>query len=59
MKPYLIRITCPGFAPVKFEGLFRNSCDAVIAAMDRAPSERCAVYVKRLETATHTTEARS
>lgn len=56
MKPYLIRITCPGFAPVKFEGLFRNSCDAVIAAMDRAPSERCAVYVKRLETST---EARS
>jgi len=54
VRPYLIRITCPGNEPVEFTGLFRTTCDAVMDAMDRAAHAECAVHVKCLASPAHT-----
>jgi hypothetical protein len=46
MKTYRIRITCPGCAPVEYEGIFANAIDAINDAIDKASSPLCGIYTQ-------------
>jgi hypothetical protein len=46
MKRYRITITCPGCAPVRYEGLYPSAADAFNDAVDRAPSPLCGISTR-------------
>jgi hypothetical protein len=48
VKAFFIRISCPGCAPIEFEGLFRSHWEAFDAALDQAPSPLCGITTRRL-----------
>lgn len=46
MKTYRIRITCPGCAPMAYEGIFASAAEAFNDAISKAPSPLCGISTR-------------